>query len=109
MLSSDIQSVVITLQEHDATAQQERLRRHLRHGITPILCCGESLEQREQGVTMDWIRLQIKISISLDVTADQVKSMQLSLTSQSGLSEQVRQLHQIRHRKYVQGIRECHR
>ena len=27
------------------------------HGLTPILCCGESLEQREMGVTMDWIRL----------------------------------------------------
>ena len=43
-------------------------------GITPILCCGESLEQRELGVTMDWIRLQIKSDLA-GVTADQVKSM----------------------------------
>ena len=28
------------------------------HGITPIMCCGETLEQREQGVTMDFIRQQ---------------------------------------------------
>ena len=44
------------------------------HGLTPILCCGESLEQRETGVTMDWIRLQIKSDL-VGVTADQVKKM----------------------------------
>ncbi|MCR4842363.1 MAG: triose-phosphate isomerase [Eubacterium sp.] len=32
------------------------------HGITPIICCGESLEQREQGITIDWIRQQIKVA-----------------------------------------------
>lgn len=43
------------------------------HNITPIICCGESLEQREQGITIDWIRQQIKIAF-LNVTADQAKS-----------------------------------
>ena len=43
------------------------------HGITPIICCGESLEQREQGITIDWIRQQIKIAF-LNVTADQAKT-----------------------------------
>lgn len=43
------------------------------HGITPIVCCGESLTQREQGVTIDWIRQQIKIAF-LNVTADQAKT-----------------------------------
>ena len=38
------------------------------HGITPIICCGESLTQREQGITIDWIRQQIKIAF-LNVTA----------------------------------------
>ena len=38
------------------------------HGLTPIICCGESLEQREQGITIDWIRQQIKIAF-LGVTA----------------------------------------
>jgi len=32
------------------------------HGITPIICCGETLTQREQGVTIDFIRQQIKIA-----------------------------------------------
>ncbi len=42
------------------------------HGITPIMCCGETLEQREQGVTMDFIRQQVKVGL-LNVTADQAK------------------------------------
>ena len=43
------------------------------HGLIPIICCGESLEQREQGITLDWIRQQIKIAF-LNVTADQAKT-----------------------------------
>ena len=43
------------------------------HGITPIICCGESLTQREQGITIDWIRQQIKIAF-LNVTADRAKT-----------------------------------
>ena len=44
------------------------------HGLTPILCCGETLEQREAGVTLDWIRLQIKSDLQ-NVTAEQAASM----------------------------------
>ncbi|NLP35042.1 MAG: triose-phosphate isomerase [Clostridiales bacterium] len=43
------------------------------HGITPIICCGESLAQREQGVTIDFVRQQIKIAF-MGVTAEQAKS-----------------------------------
>jgi len=43
------------------------------HGITPIVCCGETLTQREQGVTIDFIRQQIKIAF-LNVTPDQAKT-----------------------------------
>lgn len=43
------------------------------HGLTPIVCCGETLTQREQGITIDWIRQQIKIAF-LDVTAEQAKT-----------------------------------
>ena len=42
------------------------------HGITPIIGCGETLEQREQGITIDFIRQQIKIAF-MNVTADQAK------------------------------------
>ena len=44
------------------------------HGITPIMCCGETLEQREQGVTMDFIRQQVKVGLQ-NVSADQAKTM----------------------------------
>lgn len=43
------------------------------HHLTPIVCCGESLTQREQGITIDWIRQQIKIAF-LNVTAEQAKT-----------------------------------
>lgn len=44
------------------------------HGITPIMCCGESLTMRQQGVTMDWIRQQVKVGL-LNVSAEQASSM----------------------------------
>jgi triosephosphate isomerase len=43
------------------------------HNITPIICCGESLTQREQGVTIDFIRQQIKIAF-LNVSYVQAKT-----------------------------------
>lgn len=59
--------------EDDAFLNKKVLKA-LEHGLTPILCCGESLEQRESGVTLDWIRLQIKSDLQ-NVTAEQVASM----------------------------------
>ncbi|HIT90688.1 MAG TPA: triose-phosphate isomerase [Candidatus Merdenecus merdavium] len=58
--------------ETDQTVNKKVLKA-FEHGITPIICCGETLEQREQGVTIDFIRQQIKIAF-LNVTADQAKS-----------------------------------
>ncbi len=59
--------------ETDETVNKKVLKA-FEHGITPIMCCGESLTQREQGITIDWIRQQIKIGL-LNVTAEQAKSM----------------------------------
>lgn len=55
--------------ETDETVNK-KVKKAFEHGITPIICCGESLTQREQGVTIDFIRQQIKIAF-LAVTADQ--------------------------------------
>ena len=55
--------------EDDAFLNKKVLKA-LEHGLIPILCCGESLEQRESGVTLDWIRLQIKSDLQ-GVTAEQ--------------------------------------
>ena len=59
--------------EDDAFLNKKVLKA-FEHGLTPILCCGESLEQREAGVTLDWIRLQVKSDL-LGVTAEQAASM----------------------------------
>ena len=55
--------------ETDETVNKKVLKA-FEHGITPIVCCGETLTQREQGVTIDFIRQQIKIAF-LNVTAAQ--------------------------------------
>ncbi len=52
----------------------KKVLKALEKGLTPILCCGESLEQREAGVTLDWIRLQIKSDLQ-GVTAEQAASI----------------------------------
>lgn len=57
--------------ETDETVNKKVLKA-FEHGLTPIICCGESLTQREQGITIDWIRQQIKIAF-FNVTADQAK------------------------------------
>ena len=59
--------------EDDAFLNRKVLKA-LEKGLTPILCCGETLEQREAGVTLDWIRLQIKSDLQ-GVTAEQAASM----------------------------------
>ena len=44
------------------------------YDLIPIMCVGESLDQREQGITMDFIRQQVKVGL-LGVTAEQAASM----------------------------------
>ncbi|MBQ8587398.1 MAG: triose-phosphate isomerase [Oscillospiraceae bacterium] len=36
----------------------------LENGLIPIVCCGESLEQRESGITEEWITMQIKLALA---------------------------------------------
>ena len=45
-----------------------------RNNMTPIICCGETLEQREAGEAEDWIAGQIKAALD-GLTADQVASL----------------------------------
>ena len=57
--------------ETDVTVQK-RVRAALDAGLTVILCVGETLEQREMGVTMDLISLQVKSAFA-GVSADKVR------------------------------------
>ena len=49
--------------ETDETVNKKVLKA-FEHGITPIICCGESLTQREQGITMEVVRSQTKIALA---------------------------------------------
>ena len=40
-----------------------KVRAALEAGLIPIMCCGETLEQRETGITSEWIAMQIKAGL----------------------------------------------
>ncbi len=83
----------------------KKMRKAFAHGITPIMCCGESLEQREQGVTMDFIRQQVKAGFS-GITAQQAKTAVIAYepiwaigTGRTATAEQAQEV--------CKGIRSC--
>ena len=45
-------------------ALNKKVKKAFEHNLTPILCCGETLEQREAGVTDDFIACQIKVDMA---------------------------------------------
>ncbi len=103
MLFSDILKEEI-LRETNETVNKKVLKA-FEHGITPIMCCGETLEQREQGVTMDLIRQQVKVGLQ-NVTADQAKTMVIAYepiwaigTGKTATTEQAQEV--------CAGIRDC--
>ena len=57
--------------ETDVTVNK-KVHAALDAGLHPIICVGESLEQREMGVTMELIALQVKSALS-GVAADKVR------------------------------------
>ena len=59
--------------ETDETVNK-RTRAALAAGLKPIVCVGESLTQREQGVTEELVRMQVKIALK-DITAEEVKNV----------------------------------
>jgi len=59
--------------ETDETVNK-KVHAALKFGLKPIVCVGESLTQREEGVTEDLVRYQVKIAL-LGLTAEQVKNV----------------------------------
>ena len=83
----------------------KKMLKAFEHGLTPIMCCGETLTQREQGVTMDFIRQQVKVGF-LGVTAEQAKTAVIAYepiwaigTGKTATTEQAEEV--------CKGIREC--
>ena len=46
----------------------------LNAGLVPIMCCGESLEQRQAGITSEWIAMQIKLGLN-GVPEDKIRKV----------------------------------
>ena len=91
--------------KEDDVLLNKKVLKAFEKGLTPILCCGETLEQREMGITLDWIRLQIKSDLK-DVTAEQVASMVIAYepiwaigTGKTATTEQAEEV--------CKAIREC--
>lgn len=59
--------------ETDETVNK-KLHQAFAHGITPILCVGESLSQREAGMEYDVVRDQLVADLA-DLTAEQVRGL----------------------------------
>ena len=53
----------------------KKLLKAFEHDLIPIVCCGESLEQREAGITLEWIRGQIEgafLNVPAELAAETV-------------------------------------
>ena len=91
--------------KEDDVLLNKKVKKAFEKGLTPILCCGETLEQREMGITLDWIRLQIKSDLA-GITAEQVQKMVIAYepiwaigTGKTATTEQAQEV--------CKGIREC--
>lgn len=49
-----------------------KVKKAYEYGLKPIICVGETLEQREQGITEELVRMQTKIAL-LDIPAEQAE------------------------------------
>lgn len=55
--------------ETDETVNK-KVKTALKYGLTPIVCVGETLEQREQGITMSWVLGQVEKALEGIADAD---------------------------------------
>ena len=90
--------------ETDETCNK-KLHAAYKHGLVPILCVGESLEEREAGITMDLIAIQVKKAFA-GIAAEDAKKVVIAYepiwaigTGKTATSEQAEEV--------CKGIREC--
>ena len=83
--------------ETDATVNKKD-KKALEHNITPIMCCGETLEQRELGIAIDFVRTQVKSGLA-GLSADEVKKVVIAYepiwaigTGKTATSEQAQEI-----------------
>jgi len=83
--------------ETDVSVNKKAIKA-LELGLIPIICVGESLEQREQGITVDLVRLQTRIALK-DISAEKAKQVILAYepiwaigTGKTATSEQAQEV-----------------
>lgn len=59
--------------ETDETVNK-KVKKALEHNLIPIMCCGETLEQRELGINIEFVRMQVKAGLS-GISAEDVKKV----------------------------------
>ena len=72
--------------ETDITVNK-KVHAALEAGLHPIVCVGESLEQRELGVTMDLISLQVKSALA-GVSAEKLRALSRSVLRENSVKLQ---------------------
>ncbi len=84
--------------KEDDVLLNKKVKKAIEAGLTPILCCGETLEQREMGIAVDFIRLQIKSDLK-DVPADKAANIVIAYepiwaigTGKTATSEQAEEI-----------------
>ena len=83
----------------------KKMHKAFEYGLIPIMCCGETLIQREEGITMDFIRQQVKVGF-MGITAEQAKKAVIAYepiwaigTGKTATTEQAQEV--------CKGIRQC--
>ena len=52
----------------------KKVKKALEYNLIPIICVGESLDERKQGITIELVRLQVKIAL-MDIPAEEAKTI----------------------------------
>ena len=77
----------------------EKVIQAFKNGLTPILCCGESLEEREKGITIEVVEKQLKAGLK-DLTDQQIENIVIAYepiwaigTGKTASPEQAQEVH----------------
>jgi triosephosphate isomerase len=90
--------------ETNATVN-EKVKFSIEYGLVPIMCCGETLAQRESGVTNDIIKIQIEEGLK-DLPKDKAKNIVIAYepiwaigTGKVATTQQAEEVH-----KFIRGL-----
>ncbi|MBI1932749.1 MAG: triose-phosphate isomerase [Ignavibacteriales bacterium] len=78
----------------------QKVKQALKNNLTPILCCGESLEERENGTTFEVVDQQIKTCLN-NLSEDEIKKTVIAYepiwaigTGKTATPEQAQEVHE---------------